>query len=216
MPKVKPMKPLVFLIVLFPVILFFPALAAEDPSASGPEVFEFDRFLIDHFPGGYFYPFFFENYVSDATLLIHELEETLIEESNGFSWLDNPRVYFEGDSFVNFNWYYNGLNINSALDDGSPALRFPFSSIDSYRLQGESPRSPLYGLNFVSVNPRESYSRLLASTVFSDLGSYWLTFMIQPSHPITRAERLVNPRRKIKSNYFLDYLFLMHARKMTI
>jgi hypothetical protein len=193
------MKLKFFTMVLFLSVLFFPAFPAEEPGAGEPDVFEFDRFLIDHFPGGYFYPFFFENYVPDATLLN--------EESNGFSWLDNPRVYFEGDSFIDFNWYYNGLNINSALDDGSPAVLLPFSSVDTYRLQGESPRSLHHGMNFVSVSPRESYSRLLASSVYSDLGGYWLTFMIQPDHPSTRADRLVNQRRKIKSNYFLDYLF---------
>jgi hypothetical protein len=193
------MKPGFFVTILFLLILFFPAFAGEDSGVSEPGVFEFDRFLIDNFPGGYFYPFFFENYVPDATFLN--------EANNGFSLLDNPRVYFEGDSFVNFNWYYNGMNINSALNDGSPGILFPFSSIDTYRLEGESPRSLHHGMNFISRAPGQSFSRLLASSVYTDLGGYWLSFMIQPSHPSTRADRLYDQRRKLTGNYFLDYLF---------
>ncbi|UCH94659.1 MAG: hypothetical protein JSV88_30950 [Candidatus Aminicenantes bacterium] len=157
----------------------------------------FDQFLIHHLPGGYFYPFFIENYVPDATFLI--------EENNGFSLIDNPRAYFEGDSFVHFNWFYNGMNINSALNDGSPAVLLPFSSVTSYRLQGESPLFNDYGMNFLSDIPQKSFSRVMASSVYTDLGGYWLTFMIQPDHPKTRADRLYSSRRKIKTNYFLDY-----------
>ena len=71
--------------------LFFYGFSTEDSDSSEPGAFEFDQFLISHLPGGYFYPFIIENYVPDATFLI--------EENNGFSLMDNPRVYFEGDSF---------------------------------------------------------------------------------------------------------------------
>ena len=47
------------------------------------------------------YPAFFENYAPDATFLI--------EESNGFSLIDPPRVYFEGDSFTQFDWHLDGF-----------------------------------------------------------------------------------------------------------
>lgn len=179
--------------------LFFYAFSTENPDSSEPGVFEFDRFLIRYAPGGFFYPFIIENYVPDATFLI--------EENNGFSLIDNPRVYFEGDSFVNFNWLYNGINIDSALNDGSPGVLLPFSSVTSYRMQGESPLSNDYGMNFRSEIPPGNFSRLIASSVYTDLGGYWLTFMIQPNHPKTRADRLYSTRRKIKNNYFLDYTF---------
>jgi hypothetical protein len=185
--------------LVFGLSLSFPGFPAgeEDSLQEGPGVFQFDRFLIDHVPGGYFYPFFIENYAPDATFLI--------EENNGFSLPDNPRVYFEGDSFINFNWLYNGININSALNDGSPAIILPFSAVSSYRLQGESPLYREYGMNFLSPMPGENFSRLTASSVYTDLGGYWLPFMIQPVHPGQRDDRLYGERRKINNQYFLDY-----------
>lgn len=182
---------------LFMMGLAFYGFSTGSSDSSEPGAFEFDQFLIQHVPGGYFYPFIIENYIPDATFLI--------EENNGFSLIDTPRVYFEGDSFVNFNWLYNGININSALNDGSPGVLLPFSSVTSYRVQGESPLFNDYGMNFLSEIPQENFSRLMASSVYTDLGGYWLTFMIQPNHPKTRADRLYSSRRKIKSNYFLDY-----------
>ena len=193
----KRMKSKFIIFSLFMMGLFFYGFSTENSDSSKTGVFEFDQFLIDHAPGGYFYPFIIENYVPDATFLI--------EENNGFSLIDNPRVYFEGDSFVNFNWLYNGLNINSALNDGSPGVLLPFSSVTSYRMQGESPLFHDYGMNFLSEIPQENFSRLMASSVYTDLGGYWLTFMIQPNHPKTRADRLYSTRRKINTNYFLDY-----------
>ncbi|MCP5048292.1 MAG: hypothetical protein GY940_14065, partial [bacterium] len=169
----------------------------KDTYRTSPAVFQFDPFLVEHLPGGSFYPFFLENYAPDTTMLL--------EENDGFSLIDNPRVYFEGDSFIHFNWFYNGVNINSALNDGSPAVLLPLSTISGYRLQGENPAFSDYGLDFLSPTPRESYSKVTASTVFSDLGSYWFTFMIQPDHPSTRADRLYNERRRIDGNFFLDY-----------
>ena len=197
------MKRVLFLAVLFISGLFFYGFPEEESGSgevadsSGPGMFVVDPFLMEQLPGGFFYPFVLENYAPDATFLS--------EENNAFSLIDNPRVYFEGDSFVNFNWYYNGLNINSALNDGTPGVLLPFSAVNSFRLQGESPRSNEYGMNFISELPRESFSQLKASTVYTDLGSYWFKFMIQPDHPSTRADRLYTERRKIDGNYFLDY-----------
>lgn len=172
-------------------------VSAQDDT--GPGVFEFDPFLLDHTPGTSFFPFFLENYVPDTTLLI--------EANNGFSLIDNPRVYFEGDSFINFNWFYNGIDINSAISEGAPAVQLPFSAINRYRIQGESPAFKDYGFNMISEFAPQSGSKMTASTVFSDLGGYILTFMIQPDHPKTRADRLYNERRKIDGNFFLDYRF---------
>jgi hypothetical protein len=170
----------------------------EKDDLVGPGAFVFDSYLMNRLPGGYFYPFIIENYAPDTT--------SSIEESNAFSMFDNPRVYFEGDSFVQFNWFYNGFNLNSALNDGSPAVLLPFSSISTYRLQGESPVYNRYGMNFVSDMPQGNFSRIIASSVYGNLGSYWMKFMVQPSHPTERADRLYNERRKILYNYFIDYM----------
>ncbi|HLP49033.1 MAG TPA: hypothetical protein VK469_24035, partial [Candidatus Kapabacteria bacterium] len=179
------------------ILLSVNGFSEDDSQADWPGTFVFDLSLVNRLPGGTFFPFIIENYAPDATYLI--------EESNGFSLIDNPRVYFEGDSFTHFNWFYNGFKLNSALNDGSPAVMLPFSSVNAFRLQGETPAGKDYGMNFISEMPRESFSRLILSTVFTDLGGYWMDFMIQPSHPSERAERLYNERRKINSNYFIDY-----------
>jgi hypothetical protein len=171
----------------------------KDTYHTGPAVFQFDLFMIDQLPGGTFYTSFLENYAPDTTLLI--------EENNGFSIIDNPRVYFEGDSFINFNWFYNGLNINSALNDGSPAVMLPLSSIGSYRLQGENPAFKDYGLNILSAIRPGNFSRVTVSGIYSDLGGYVGTWVIQPDHPALRADRLYNERRKIKDNFYLDYQY---------
>lgn len=192
------MKTKLIIIVLFAAVLFCHGWAEEDNSATDANVFTFDPFLIDHLPGAYFYTSFIENYAPDTTFLI--------EENNGFSIIDNPRVYFEGDSFVNFNWFYNGIDINSVLNDGSPAVILPFSSVGGWALRGENPGAKDYGMNFIAAIPGESFSRITASTVYSDLGTYFATFWIQPDHPASRADRLYTERRKIDSNYFLDYM----------
>jgi len=172
----------------------------EEPievNPEGPGQFQLDPFLMQTLPGGFFYTAFFEHYAPDTTLLT--------EESNGFSLLDNPRVYFEGDSFVNFNWTYNGLGINSGLNSGSPGVLLPFSAANRFRLQGRSPAVREPGFDFITTMPQESFSQLTISTVYSDLGGYIGTWTIQPDHPALRADRLYNERRKIDGNYFLDY-----------
>ncbi|MCP4215135.1 MAG: hypothetical protein GY765_10780, partial [bacterium] len=175
----------------------FPEDDKKDKPQTGPGVFQLDPFMMDVLPGGQFFPAFFENYAPDATVTI--------EENNGFSMLDNPRVYFEGDSFIQFNWQYNGFNINSSLNDGSPAIMLPFTSLSGLRLQGESPIFKDYGMNFVSQMPKDNSSRLMASAVATNLGGPWAKFMIQPSHPTERADMLYNERRKLTDNYFVDY-----------
>ncbi|MCU0287332.1 MAG: hypothetical protein MUF15_13175 [Acidobacteria bacterium] len=191
------MKTIIIIFFICLILLTANGIAEDDSNTYWPGAFVFDLYFINRLPGGDFFPFVIENYAPDATLLI--------EESNGFSLIDNPRVYFEGDSFTHFNWFYNGFKLNSALNDGSPAVMLPFSSINSFRLQGETPVSNDYGMNFIPEMPQESYSRLILSPAYADLGGYWMAFMIQPSHPSERAERLYNERRKLKSNYFIDY-----------
>lgn len=164
-------------------------------------IFVFDNFLMENLPGGYFTGFYLENYASGATLLI--------EENNGFSYFDNPRVYFEGDSFLDFNWYYNGFKTNSALNNGNTAIIFPFSSYSSYSLNGESPVNELYGLEMMSKDHGENFSRIFLSSVYGDLGSYSFLgpIMVQPEHASLRDEMLYNTRRRVKNNYFIDYMY---------
>ena len=185
--------------LLFMVLLCFTAAAASD-GAEDLTVFTFNDFYIRTLPAASFYPTFLEAYAPDTTLLI--------EESNGFAWIDPPRVYFEGDSYRQFNWDYNGFSINSALNPGTPSALLPPSALTGYRLQGESPLSGRGGLGFLCQAPQKSLSRLTVSTIYSDLGSYspWADFLI--TTPATqRADRLYNERRKPLNNFYIDYLF---------
>lgn len=160
----------------------------------------FNDFFMNNLPGGFFYTSFLENYAPDTILMI--------EESNGFAIIDSPKVYFEGDPFSQFNWFYNDFNINSTLDGGAPALQFPFSSVNQFRLQGDSPVSRGYGLHFLSKIPEQSFSRLMLSSIYSDLGGYmpWASFL--NSTPATeRDDRLYSEYRKNLNNFFIDYTF---------
>ncbi len=164
--------------------------------------FTFDSFMTDNLPGAYFPGFFLENFAPDVTLLV--------EENNGFSHIDNPRVYFEGESYINFSWYYDGFKTDSALDPGRSAILFPFSMYNGYSLKGHSPLKTDYGLHFNSTqNSLISRSKMTVSSVFSNLGSYTPLgpIMIQPEHPSLRDEMLNETRRKIDSSYFIDYMF---------
>ena len=194
------MKTRIYLFVAFFVFfLTIPTVSQEDFFSKRKNPFHFDHFFISHLPGGSFYTFFIENYAPDTTYLI--------EENNGFSLIDNPRVYFEGDPFVNFNWYLNGFNLNSILDPGAPAVRLPFSSITGFRLQGESPILNGNGLNVVTEFQDKGFSRATVSSVFTDLGGYspWAASLI-PGHASERDDKLYTERRKIVSNYFVDYM----------
>ncbi len=182
---------------------FFPGnlYPTDDNISYSLNVYLFSEFMIASLPGGQFYPTFLENLVPDSTCLL--------EESNGFSLIDTPRVYYEGDSFIHFNWFYDGLAINSALNNGSPGVLLPLSAVSRYELQGETPLNKDPGLNFLSAPDGQSFSEVSFSTVFPNLGGYvpWSTFMLQP-HASTpeRNSLLYTPRRKIRSNYVFDYL----------
>lgn len=188
-----PIFGLLFIMVLLPAGSY----GEEDFFSSGPEVFIFDDFMRQNLPGGLFYPSFMENYAPDIT--------PLIEESNGFSLLDNPRLYFEGDSFVQFHWYFDDVNIDSALNPGSLALALPFSAVSAFSLHGEQPAGQPYGFHFRPGSLTGNSSRLLLSTVYTDLGGYstWLNFLHQT--PATdRTDRLYASRREILDNFFID------------
>jgi hypothetical protein len=188
----------ILLILLFP-LKSLPDTAEESPN---PIVFVFSEFFIATLPGACFYPTFFENFAPDTTLLI--------EENNGFSLIDSPRIYFEGDSYTDFNWFSDGYNINSVLKSGAPAILLPLSAINRYELRGESPFSQDYGMNFVSSRPERTYYRIWASNVWPHMGGLapGATFFVSP-HP-TSEERnsfLYPERRQILSNYFVDFSF---------
>ena len=157
-------------------------------------------FRLETQPGGYLYPNFFENLAPDAVWLS--------EESNGFGLLDQPRVYFEGDSWTQFDWHYAGHAINSALDDGAPALQIPILAIGSMALQSETPRRRGYGFHVSPRTPQRTLTRLMLSTVFPDLGGYLgLGKLAVANHASMRAEDLYYTRRKIAGSYQLDFSF---------
>ena len=178
------------------LLLTCPVLRGQEDGDSSE--FVISDFMLERLPGGYFYPNFFENLAPDAT--------SLIEESNGFAQLDFPKVYFEGDSWTQFNWFYNGFAINSALDDGAPAFQLPLLAIGSMALQSETPRHRDYGFHFNPRSPTASRSRLMVSTVFPNMGGYTaLGKLAIGNHASLRADDLYNSRRKISGNEAFDY-----------
>jgi len=187
--------------VLIVLLLFTPMVLPGDADDSqNLNIFVFSEFQIDTLPGATFYPSFFENFAPDTTILI--------EENNGFSLIDSPRVYFEGDSYTDFNWFHDGYNINSVLESGAPAIRLPLSSIKQYELKGESPVFRNYGLNFVSPNLEKTYYRFGTSKVWPHMGSFIPAASILSGPHSTSDERnkvLYSERRKILSNYFVDF-----------
>jgi len=191
------MKTILLLIITMFLISPFCVLAKRNDSLN---TFLFDEFMFRYLPGAYFPNFFLENYAPDATLMI--------EENNGFSHIDNPRVYFEGESYKDFNWNYDGFNTNSALDPGRSAIIFPFSTYSGYKLKGQSPFTDNPGLYISSINHKRNYSIATVSSVYADLGSYTPLgpIMIQPEHPSLRNEMLYSTRRSIDNSYFLDYM----------
>lgn len=190
-----------FLHFLIALVLLSPKILPGDAEDSSIlDIFVFPQFFIETLPGAYFYPAFFENFAPDTTILI--------EENNGFSLIDSPRVYFEGDSYTDFNWFCDGYNINSVLESGAPSILLPLSSIHEYDLIGESPVHREYGLNFITQSPRKTSLKLWAANVWPNMkGSIpTATFFVSP-HP-TSEERnrfLYSERRKMLSNSFVDF-----------
>jgi len=186
---------IVILITL--VFMVHSALCGQETDENSD--FVISSFMLERLPGGYFYPNFFENLAPDAT--------SGIEESNGFAQLDFPKVYFEGDSFTQFNWFYNGFSINSALEDGAPAFQLPLLAIGSMALRGEIPQRRDYGFHFTPRSPTTSRSRLMFSTVFPNLGGYtFLGKLAIGNHPSLRADDLYRGRRRISANEAFDYV----------
>jgi len=180
------------------VACFLP-LAAQDRGEGGDLVL--DPWRMETQPGGYFYPNFIENLSPDAVWLS--------EESNGFGLPDQPKVYYEGDSWTQFRWHYAGYGLNSGLDDGAPALRLPFLGLGAMVLRGESPRHREYGLFFL---PRpapasgRSAARFMASTALAKLGGWTaLGKLAVANHATLRADDLYATRRRLGGNFQLDF-----------
>jgi hypothetical protein len=196
----------------FFVTIFLTAFAVLPlcPQADHDEnEFVIDGFKLETLPGGYYYPNFIENLAPDAVWLT--------EESNGFGILDQPKVYFEGDSWTQFNWHYAGFSINSALDDGSPALQLPFLATGSMALRGETPERREYGFCFTPRSPEHTASRLMLSTVVPNLGGWTaLGKLAVANHASLRAEDLYATRRKIAGNYQFDYSFERKSRQRSL
>jgi hypothetical protein len=184
--------------LLLPVLIFMAAIPVMSQETEDASEFVISDFKLETLPGGYYYPNFIENLAPDAVWLT--------EESNGFGVLDQPKVYFEGDSWTQFNWNYAGFGINSAIDDGAPALQLPFLGIGSMSLQGETPERRNYGFSFTPRSPERTVSRLMFSTVIPNLGGYTaLGKLAVANHASLRAEDLYATRRRIAGNYQFDY-----------
>jgi hypothetical protein len=185
--------------IIFCIILFLlSCFALNGQEAGDNSEFVIPEFLLQRLPGGYFYQNFFENLAPDVT--------SLIEESNGFAQLDFPKVYFEGDSWTQFNWFFDGFSVNSALDDGAPAFQLPLLAIGSMALQSETPQQRNYGFHFNSRIPTATRARLMASTVFANMGGYTaLGKLAIGNHASLRADDLYSGRRQISGNEALDY-----------
>ena len=179
-------------------VIWFAVLPVQGQAGDDESEFVISNFMLERLPGGYFYANFFENLAPDATFLI--------EESNGFAQLDFPKVYFEGDAYSQFNWFFNGFPINSALDDGAPAFQLPLLTIDSMALLSETPQQRDYGFHFRLRSPAVTRSRLMVSTVFPNMGGYTaLGKMAIGNHASLRADNLYSGRRQISRNEAFDY-----------
>jgi hypothetical protein len=187
------------LLFALPVFLPFAALTAADDDPVPPlGSFVLSDFHLRTLPAGNFFPNVLENIAPDTTMLI--------EESNGFSLIDNHRVYFEGDSFRDFNWRFGRFAANSALDDGSPAFLVPFSAIDSFELRSETPLDPDSGFVTRPLSADKNIFRVGASTVFPNLGGFTGLGKIAVSpHASERGGDLFSTRRQYRSQSSFDF-----------
>jgi len=187
------------LFLLFTLCCFFLPLHAQE--SHDESEFVIDDFKLQTLPGGYFFSNFIENLAPDAIWLS--------EESNGFGLPDRPRVYFEGDSWTQFNWHYGGYGITSALDDGAPALQLPFLAIGAMALIGETPGQRHYGFFFFPRPPgseRPWTTRVMLSTAMPNLGGYTsLGKLAVVNHASLRAADLYTTRRRLDGNFQFDF-----------
>ncbi len=183
----------IFLLLLIVFLSFGLLISADGYSFMNGE-FTIDNFMLSLLPGGIFVNSAFENFFPNTTFLI--------EESNGFSLLDRTKVYFDGKSTLNFNYYFEGFKTNSSLYPGVSALIPPLSLNYSYKLSSSNNINP--GIKIQLAKRDESFNEIYFSSVEPNLGSY-LSFApsLLNKHPITRAEKLYETRRKfLRNNVF--------------
>ncbi len=183
---------LLFLIIF----LFYRPLVSMDDFSFIRGDFIIDNFMLSLLPGGEFVNSAFENFFPVTTFLI--------EESNGFSVVDRTKVYFDGKSTLNFDYYFEGFKINSSLYPGVSAVILPLSL--DYRYKLSSSNNIKSGINVLLNEQNKSFNRIYFSSVEPNLGSY-LSFApsLLNKHPITRAEKLYETRRQILRNNVITF-----------
>jgi len=182
-------------LLFFSLILF-----TTSPVAATTPLFENNEYLftdeiMDLLPGSRFYQTYLENVNPGATVLI--------EESNGFSMIDDPRIFYEGDPFNQFRWYLDGFRIDSALRPGTPAVSLPLGLRQGYRLSGTHAGRTDTGFHFLTPDPKKNIHGLSFSGVYSDLGSY---ISEEEATGYNQLPKPSSERRKIQSSYLADYV----------
>ncbi|MBN1196944.1 MAG: hypothetical protein JXA62_06020 [Candidatus Aminicenantes bacterium] len=140
-------------------------------------------------PGAGFHTSFLENYAADTTMMV--------EESNAFALLDNPRVYLDGEPANQAQWHYAGGDITSALNPGAPGFLVPLAAVNEYRIASRFPGESGAGIHMDAAPMGRDGTRLLFSGVMPDMGGLGpgAETMIL-NHPYNRADRLYSTRRR--------------------
>ncbi len=151
-------------------------------------------------PNGNRFTGFLEAYAPDITMLI--------EESNGFAFLDRSRIYFEGSSFTNFDWMIDGQLINSSLNPGSASVQVSNFFYSALRLESENifENKINNGLNYITSKENKNFSQLSISGVLPKISGFkpYATFLID-TPAIDRDDILYQKRRQFKHNYSINY-----------
>jgi len=180
---------------LLAVLLATPAVAAGDKN----ENWEFSPFniagdLLNLLPGAGFYTTFLENFAADTTIMI--------EESNAFALLDNPRVYLDGEPATQVQWRYGGSDITSALNPGSPGFLVPLAALNSLGVTPVFPGEYAAGIHMDAAPGDGNRVRLFLSGALPDMGGLGpgAETMIL-NHPYNRADRLYETRRRFNRDW---------------
>ncbi len=171
--------------VLFTATLFFFTIGFSQNYLGEYELY--------NLPGGIFFNTFFENIAPETILLI--------EESNGFSFLDSPSVYFQGESVRDFLWSIDDFSNTSNLYPGKWLVYLPLSLQKSFEVIEESPEEFISG----AVLKTGIKEQILLSSVISQIGdnvSFRKT-VLSP-HPDERNKYLWDERRRFRNNFIFD------------
>ncbi len=181
---------LVFLLFSFFSLSFF-----YGNEGNGNENYQIDNLLLSLLPGGNFLNSSFENFFPTTTFLI--------EESNGFSLLDLSKVYFEGESPLNFKFYIEDFYASSTLNPGTNSILAPLLNIYDYHLRTSDNLKSGFDLD---ISKNIDLNRFYFSSVYTDLGSFpdFATSLMN-KHPSTRDDKLYYTRRKLLSNNIIGF-----------